>query len=104
MQCIIAVGAALASGIFAIAWAANDDLARDSKYRPYFMRLVKIFAVAGIVACVPSVDQIWKIRIGLIKLQLASPENLQKGTDEIQRIAKKLECKYVGCDDKEKAK
>lgn len=51
-------------------------------------------------AMLPTIDDIWRVRIGLIKLQLASPENLQKGADVIERIGKKLECKYLGCKEK----
>lgn len=50
----------------------------------------------------PTIDDIWRVRIGLIKIQLASPENIQKGADVIERIGQKLECKYLGCDEKKK--
>jgi hypothetical protein len=56
------------------------------------------FIFIFLLALIPSVDDLWKVRIGLIKLELASPENIQKSTDEITRIAKKLECKYLGCE------
>ena len=53
------------------------------------------------IALFPSLQNIWEVRIALIKLQLASPENVQKGTETIERIAKKLECKYLGGECKE---
>lgn len=52
-------------------------------------------------ALIPSIEQVWKIRIGLIKFQLASPENIAKGAAVIERIGHKLECKYLGCKDTE---
>jgi len=55
-----------------------------------------------LIALVPSIDDIWKVRIGLIKLQLSSPENIAKGTEEITRIARKLECEYLGCKEEKK--
>lgn len=58
-----------------------------------------ICAITFILSCAPSIDDLWKVRIGLIKLHLASPENINKGVDVIERIGKKLECKYLGCED-----
>ncbi len=48
---------------------------------------------------IPSVEDLWKVRISLLKYQLASPENIEKGAEEIGRLAKKLECKYLGCEE-----
>ena len=48
-----------------------------------------------LIVCVPSMDDIWKTRIALIKYNLASPENINKASDEIVKIGKKLECKYL---------
>lgn len=62
-------------------------------------KLILFFVVCLCFSLLPSTEDIWKVRIGLIKFQLASPENIKKGTDEIAVIAKKLECKYLGCED-----
>jgi len=64
------------------------------------MKLLPLTFVVSLVICIPSIEDLWKVRIGLIKLELASPENIEKGADEIARIAKRLECKYLGCEDK----
>ena len=59
----------------------------------------------GLLACLPTVDDLWRVRVGLIKYSLASPENLREGKDAIERVAKKLECKYLGgadCEDPKK--
>jgi hypothetical protein len=65
-----------------------------------------LFKRIGIVACIscmfsifPDADDIWRARIALVKLELASPENAQKGAEEVARIARKLECKYLGCEE-----
>lgn len=50
-----------------------------------------------LLTSVPDVNDLWRVRIGMIKLQLASPENVEKGAQEIIRIGKKLECRYLGC-------
>lgn len=57
--------------------------------------------IPAFFAALPSIDDIWRVRISLVKLQLASPNNIEKGTEAIERIAKKLECKYLGCDKRE---
>lgn len=49
---------------------------------------------------VPSIDDLWRVRIGLLKFSLASPENVKAGAETLERIAGKLECKYLGCDEK----
>lgn len=52
------------------------------------------------LSIIPHPEQLWKVRISLIKYQLASPENIQQGAAAITEIAKKLECKYLGCEEK----
>ncbi len=59
--------------------------------------------IFGLLACVPTMDDLWKVRIGIVKYRLASTENLTKASETIERIGLKLECKYLGCDD-DKAK
>lgn len=70
---------------------------RVTKYKTLWWKPFIIAALIMPFALVPSIDQVWKIRIGLIKLQLASPDNIQKGAEVIERIGHKLECKYLGC-------
>lgn len=79
---------------------------RDEKNRQSF---VKKFITWGpllipfiLFCCLPSVEDVWKIRISLIKFQLASPENIKKGEQEIIRIAHELECKYLTCKEDKK--
>lgn len=83
----------------------NQKKIKENK-RSRSLRLARNLCVCafalGIVACIPSVDQLWKVRIALIKYQLASPKNIERGSEEIARIAKKLECKYLGCDEDKK--
>lgn len=78
----------------------------DEKQEKWFRSLHKGMVIPGLIAAllasVPSVEGMWKVRIGLIKFHLASPENVQKGAEEIIRIGKKLECKYIGCDEEKK--
>lgn len=55
-----------------------------------------VFVASTLLAVVPDTGDLWKVRVDLVKLQLASPENIQLGVDHIDRIAKSLECKYLG--------
>lgn len=63
-----------------------------------------VFCVLLLPASLPSMEYLWYVRINLIKLQLSNPENIQKSTETIERIAEKLECKYLGCEKKEEKK
>lgn len=69
-------------------------------YQNHVKKIIVIISISGIVGCFPSMEDLWKVRINLIKLELASPENVSKGVDEIGRIAERLECKYLGCEEK----
>lgn len=63
-----------------------------------------VFVPMMFLSCIPTIDDLWKVRIGLIKLQLASPENITSAAETIERIGKKLECKYIGCDEEKAEK
>jgi hypothetical protein len=76
----------------------EDDFAK--KYLAQAYRILIPAFISLLIVCIPSVEDVWKVRIGLVKLQLASPENIQKSTEVIERLGKKLECKYLGCEDK----
>lgn len=78
-------------GIVCVAEGVDKDM-----WRLYRKCVVGVI-FASLIAVLPGVDDLWKVRIGLIKLQLSSPENIQKGADVIERLGKKLECKYLGC-------
>lgn len=65
---------------------------------------ITLFILTLFIAIAPSPFDLWKIRISLIKLELSSPENVKSSVEEISRIGKKLECKYLGCETKEKSK
>src|ERR1700690_4276454 len=45
-----------------------------------------ILAILASIATIPNIDEIWKVRIAMIKFQLASPENLKSGSEVIERI------------------
>lgn len=46
-------------------------------------------------AVTPSTSDLWRTRVNLVKLELASPENVKAGAEAVGRIAVELECKYL---------
>lgn len=81
-------------------WLIENDCDKDKFPRTFFKWSIMIAVPSLIIACIPTVDQLWKVRIGLIKLELSSPENIKSGAEVIERIGLKLECKYLGCEEK----
>ena len=86
-----------------IAWVnmPSDDKDRG-KVLATFRYCFPIAMVLILVGSIPTVDNLWKIRVGLIKFQLAAPENIKAGVETIERIGHKLECQYIGCKEDEK--
>lgn len=78
------------------------DKARCKTLWSNWRKLVGITAVLSLFVCIPTMDDIWRVRIALIKFELASPETVKKGADEIARLVQKLECKYLGCAEESK--
>ncbi len=72
---------------------------RKTVYNYLIKASLVMLAILTVSITVPSIDDIWKIRIALVKLELSSSENLQKGVETIERVGKKLECKYLGCEE-----
>lgn len=66
---------------------------------------IPLFIICCLLSCIPDVDELWHVRVAMIKLTLASPENVKLGVDHIDLIAKNLECKYLNeCPKKEETK
>lgn len=104
--------------VCSIAYWINDIIEADEKEKTYakkeaqeikrvaggFRRIAgPFFFVCLFLSCVPTIDDVWKVRIGLIKFGLASPDNVKSGVETIERVGKKLECKYLGgCEEEKK--
>lgn len=97
---LIALAVLLVVHLCALDERTPNHKATFKKLRPYWIIDLTAILVFGFLCTIPSLDDLWKVRINLIKFQLASPENLQKATETIERIGEKLECKYIGCDEK----
>lgn len=78
----------------------------EEKQRQNCKNVSNLLLIIGCISLpfvvIPTMNDLWRVRIGLIKLELSSEENIQKAGDEIQRIGQRLECKYLGGCEKEK--
>ena len=99
------ISLALGIGLLIYGFTIIENLsytdASVTKERVKRLKDISVYLVITIViAMIPSLNDLWKIRIALIKYELASPENIKGATETIERIGKKLECKYLGCEEK----
>jgi len=81
-----------------------DDCPKEVKLWLSHVRKLLILMWVTLIplSLIPNSKQLFKTRINLLKFHIAAPENISKGVDEIQRVARKLECKYIGCEDDNK--
>ena len=66
--------------------------------KKYIIILFTISSLTSLFSIKLSPEDLFKIRVSLIKYELIKPENINKGLNHIDRIVKKLECKYLGCE------
>src|ERR1700747_2961935 len=80
--------------------ASEKDNAKDKKDAENMWKIWKtafIFTLICVpIGCLPQVGDLWKVRLSLIKFELASPENIKAGAETIERVAHKIECSYLG--------
>jgi cell division protein FtsW (lipid II flippase) len=65
---------------------------------------VKLAIPLALVLCIPDVGHLWKIRVGLLKLDLASPANVEKVGTHIDEVVKALECRHLNVNCPKEAK
>ena len=89
----------------------GDDSARPDEDDWFMWRRFQKYAVicvliTGPFYALPNMDDLWHVRINMLKFHAVSPANIEKfakhGMPHIERVAKKMECKYLGCPDSEK--
>jgi len=61
-------------------------------FRTYTLSLGVIITI---VAAIPTHEAILKLKISKIKNETVTQENLDAGINEVKKIGKKLECKYL---------
>lgn len=91
------------AGVFIIVILLATYFDNGDDWKKHWSKKIFITTLlCGLICVVPDVDDLWRIRISLIKLELSSKENIQKASETIERIGTKLECKYLGCEEKKK--
>ena len=81
----------------------EDDWAKWRRWKKYSVILCLITAPFH---ALPDTEDLWHVRISMLKFHAVSPDNIEKfaknGMPHIERVAKKIECRYLGCPDSEK--
>lgn len=101
----------LAAAAIAIHSSIETDKILEKDDSPIPKTLLYVALVFGctfwmciLFTLVPSPKDLWEVRIGLLKYNVVSQENIEKfvreGMPAIERITKKLECQYLGCEEK----
>lgn len=83
----------LAGASYIVLGADKDEWAKAA---PRFKRVTLVSLVFITLTTIPTIDSLWKMRVGLLKLELASPENMKAVGGHIEEIVKALECKHLG--------
>lgn len=65
--------------------------------RTLIILITTLTLLSTIVGSLPTHDRIFELKISKMKNELVTKDNVNKGLDHIERIAEKLECKYLGC-------
>jgi len=103
ITCIMLLSMVVAVIAYGMSFNPDDSLANCVILR---LKKVATFSICITVMClpltwIPSPEDLWRVRINMIKYHAASPDNIEKyakyGLPHIERIVKKIECKYLDC-------
>jgi hypothetical protein len=79
---------------------ATATLIQATVQTVYAKRLLTAAVISGVLGSVigslPDVADLWKVRVELVKFELASPENIKAGVAAIERIGSHFECELLG--------
>lgn len=100
------IGATIGAVISGICMLNDDCSSSDRAWAArVFKTTLSITLLVLPICCLPSSDNLWRVRVNMVKLQLASPENIEGGVKHIDELAKDLECRYLAhCPKEEKKK
>lgn len=76
-------------------WSSRMDYAHYKAGVKWAPRAGVLAFVLALLSSMPGPDDLWRLRISLLKLEVASPENLSAAKDHLEVIVKGLECKYL---------
>jgi len=80
----------------------NDDEQFSFGIRNFKWVFGPILICTIFISFLPTHDRILEVKIAKIKNEALTQANLNKGVEAVERITKKLECKYLGGCEKEK--
>lgn len=103
--CILAWAGVIA-GVGAVVFyiIGGADSAEWKAGVPRFKQLAVFTFVTMMLTTIPTIDDLWKVRVGLLKLELSSPENVKAAGGHLEEIVKALECKHLGVNCPKEAK
>lgn len=105
---------AIIANIVTIIWffcMLEENSVTDKDWEKW-RRWKKLWIVVTLVLvpfkAIPNMEELWHVRINMLKFHAVSPSNVEafakNGMPHIERVAKKIECKFLGCPDDEKEK
>lgn len=79
-----------------------------AKWRRFQKWSVICCLITGPFYAIPDMEDLWHVRINMLKFHMASPSNVEafakNGMPHIERVAKKIECRFLGCPEQEMEK
>lgn len=62
------------------------------------LRLIPLAIILALIVFIPTHQKALEVKIAKIKNETVNKENVTKGVETLERIGRKLECKYIGCE------
>lgn len=93
---VFAILMSVAAILIFIALLIGDiPLGEHAKFKRLFKNLTALSVLLCISFCLPRSSDLWEVRVNLIKLNIASPDNVKQGVARINEVAAEMECKYL---------
>lgn len=77
----------------------TSEMGYDLRLKHVLVALIAVFIIGTGIGLIPTHEKLFRLKISKIKNEAVTKENLSQGIEAIERIGKKLECKYLGCDE-----
>jgi len=101
---VVLILSGLFSGLILTLFLAVCDAEFDFKPKRLIPGAIFLWLLitVGFTACelMPTHQRMVKLKIAKIKNEAFNQANVDKGIETLERISKKLECKYLGCEKK----
>ena len=88
-------------GLFLFITIMETNVSRETGekvFKRYAILSMCFGVIAPLFVFFPTHNKILEVKISRIKNEAVSKENVTKGVETLERISKKLECKYLGCE------